>query len=70
MDTVICLATGTGVTGFSTGSRASNQVYSALSVDMIVQQAESLISTRRRSFPHTLPYKINRVHICFSYSID
>lgn len=53
--TTICRATGTGVMGCETGPRASNQVYSALSVDMIVQHAESLISTRYRSFGHGLP---------------
>lgn len=42
--------------GCDTGPRASNHVYSALSVDIIVQHAESLISTRKRSFGHGLPY--------------
>ena len=55
--TTICLATGTGVIGCETGPAPSNHVYSALSVDMIVQHAESLISTRNRSFGHGLPYK-------------
>ena len=53
--TTICRATGTGVIGCVTGPRASNHVYSALSVDIIVQHAESLISTRKRSFGHNLP---------------
>jgi hypothetical protein len=44
-----------GVIGCDTGPLASNQVYSALSVDMIVQHAESLISTRKRSFIDDLP---------------
>ena len=54
--TTMCLATGTGVIGCDTGPRASNHVYSALSVEMMVQQAESLMSTRKRSFGHGLPY--------------
>jgi len=54
--TTICLATGTGVIGCDTGPLPSNHVYSALSVDMIVQHAESFISTRKRSFGHNLPY--------------
>ena len=53
--TTTCRATGTGVIGCETGPCASNHVYSALSVEMIVQQAESLISTRNRSFGHGLP---------------
>lgn len=46
---------GIGVIGWKTGPRASNQVYSALSVDMIVQQAESLISIRARRSARPLP---------------
>lgn len=56
--TTICRATGTGVIGCDTGPRASNHVYSALSVEIIVQHAESLISTRNLSFGHGLPLRI------------
>ena len=48
-------ATGTGAIGCDAGPHASNHVYSALSVDIIVQQAESLISTRKRSFGQGFP---------------
>ena len=48
-------AIGTGVIGWETGPCASYQLYSALSVEIIVQQAESLTSIRKDSLGHALP---------------